>query len=93
MRTVKRVARIPDDHASHDHLNEQRPLQRPVPLGDSVAALYRAEIAAVQKEVKVASGARVVWGLVDGFLLYWDQVCYSFRFREPMTSFFLSFGL
>ncbi|KAH9993201.1 P-loop containing nucleoside triphosphate hydrolase protein [Russula vinacea] len=69
LRTVKRIARIPDDHSSHDHLNEQRP----VPLGDSVAARYKAEIAAVQKEVEVASGARVVWGLVDGFLLYWDQ--------------------
>ena len=78
LRTVKRIARIPDDHSSHDHLNEQRP----VPLGDSVAARYKAEIAAVQKEVEVASGARVVWGLVDGFLLYWDQVCYSFPIQS-----------
>ena len=78
LRTVKRIGRIPDDHASHDHLNEQRP----VPLSDAVAARCQAEIAAAQREAEVASGARVVWGLVDGFLLYWDQVyarlaCYS----------------
>ena len=42
----------------------------------------------MQKEVEDACGVRVVWGLVDGFLLYWDQVSFSFRFRELMTSFF-----
>ncbi len=51
-------------------------------LSDAVAARCQAEIAAAQREAEVASGARVVWGLVDGFLLYWDQVyarlaCYS----------------
>jgi hypothetical protein len=70
LRTVKRIARIPDDHSSHDHLNEQKH----VTLDDAVAARCKAEIAAVQEEVEAASGARVVWALVDGFLLYWDQV-------------------
>jgi nicotinamide/nicotinate riboside kinase len=70
LRTVKRIARIPDDHSSHDHLNEQTP----VPLDDTVAARWKAEIEAAQAEVEAASGARIVWGLVDGFLLYWDQV-------------------
>jgi len=69
LRTVKHIARIPDDHSSHDHLNEQKPTT----LSDSVAARCKAEIAAVQKEVEDAYGTRVVWGLVDGFLLYWDQ--------------------
>jgi len=70
LHTVKRIARLPDDHASHDHLNEQRP----VPLTDSVLARCKAEITVVQKEAEAGTGARVVWGLVDGFLLYWDQV-------------------
>jgi nicotinamide/nicotinate riboside kinase len=68
--TVKNIARIPDDHSSHDHLNEQKD----IPLDDAVAVRCKAEIAAVQEEVEAASGVRVVWGLVDGFLLYWDQV-------------------
>jgi nicotinamide/nicotinate riboside kinase len=72
LRTVKRTARLPDDHSSHDHLNEQKP----VLLGESLAARCKEEIARVQKEVEAASGVRVVWGLVDGFLLYWDPVRY-----------------
>lgn len=68
LRTVKRTARLPDDHTSHDHLNEQKPVE----LGDSLAARCKEELARVQKEVEAASGVRVVWGLVDGFLLYWD---------------------
>jgi len=27
----------------------------------------------MQKQVEAVTGERVVWGLVDGFLLYWDQ--------------------
>ncbi|KAH9015159.1 P-loop containing nucleoside triphosphate hydrolase protein [Lactarius pseudohatsudake] len=68
LRTVKRTARIPDDHSSHDHLNEQKPIQ----LGESLATRCKEEISRVQKEVEAASGVRVVWGIVDGFLLYWD---------------------
>ncbi|KAH9044212.1 P-loop containing nucleoside triphosphate hydrolase protein [Lactarius hengduanensis] len=68
LRTVKRTARIPDDHSSHDHLNEQKPVQ----LGESLATRCKAEISRVQKEVEAASGVRVAWGIVDGFLLYWD---------------------
>lgn len=41
------------------------------------------EIAAAQKEVEDAYGARVVWGIVDGFLLYWDQVRCSFPIQKP----------
>ena len=61
---------MPDDHTSHDHLNEQKPVE----LGESLATRFKEEIARVQKEVEAASGVRVVWGLVDGFLLYWDPV-------------------
>jgi len=68
LRTVKRTARLPDDHSSHDHLNQQPPVQ----LDESLAASCKEEIARVQKEVEAASGVRIVWGLVDGFLLYWD---------------------
>jgi hypothetical protein len=70
LRTVKRIARIPEDHSSHDHLNEQKH----VPLDEVVAARCKAEITKAQEEIEAASGTRVVWGLVDGFLLYWDQV-------------------
>ncbi len=28
----------------------------------------------MQREVEVTSDVHIVWGLMDGFLLYWDQV-------------------
>jgi len=62
--------------------------QKPTPLSSSVAARCKAEIEAVQKEVEDAYGARIVWGLVDGFLLYWDQVRYSFPTRKANDEFF-----
>jgi nicotinamide/nicotinate riboside kinase len=68
LRSVKRTARLPDGHSSHDHLNEQKHVE----IGESLAARCKEEIARVQKEVEAASGVRIVWGLVDGFLLYWD---------------------
>jgi nicotinamide/nicotinate riboside kinase len=79
LRTVKRIARIPEDHSSHDHLNEQKP----VPLDEAVAARCKAQIAKAQEEVEAASGTRVVWGLVDGFLLYWDQVEHNIFMPAP----------
>ncbi|KAH8983905.1 P-loop containing nucleoside triphosphate hydrolase protein [Lactarius hatsudake] len=45
---------------------------KPVQLGESLAARCKEEISRMQKEVEAASGVRVVWGIVDGFLLYWD---------------------
>lgn len=51
LHTIKRIPHIPDDHSSHDHLNEQWP----VLLGDLFAMWYKAKIMAVQKEVEVAS--------------------------------------
>jgi nicotinamide/nicotinate riboside kinase len=85
LRTVKRIARVPDDHSSHDHLNEQKL----VPFDDAVAARWKAEIAAAQAEAEAASGARIIWGLVDGFLLYWDQV----QHIPASCAFFLIHGL
>jgi len=42
-------------------------------LSDAVTVRCQVEITAMQREVEVASGVHVVWGFVDGFLLYWDQ--------------------
>ncbi|KAI0319579.1 P-loop containing nucleoside triphosphate hydrolase protein [Amylostereum chailletii] len=69
LHTVKRTARLPATHSSHDHLN----VQTPVPLDEPVAAHWRAELEKKQREVEEREGVRVVWGLVDGFLMYWDK--------------------
>ncbi|KAI0033444.1 P-loop containing nucleoside triphosphate hydrolase protein [Vararia minispora EC-137] len=69
LRTVKTSARIPHDHSSHDHLN----VQVPVPVESAIKERWRTRFQEVQKDTERAHGVRVVWALVDGFLLYWDK--------------------
>ncbi|KAH7923396.1 P-loop containing nucleoside triphosphate hydrolase protein [Leucogyrophana mollusca] len=68
LKDVKADGKIPPDHKSHDHLNEQKD----VPISDESFARLRAEFERIAEEKKSA-GEEVVWGLVDGFLLYWHQ--------------------
>ncbi|EPQ57636.1 P-loop containing nucleoside triphosphate hydrolase protein [Gloeophyllum trabeum ATCC 11539] len=68
LRSVKATGEIPPEHRSHDHLNEQRD----VPVRSETAQRWKAafEAAARAREEK---GERIVWALLDGFLLYWDK--------------------
>lgn len=70
LRNVKTEGGIPAGHSSHDHLNEQKE----IPVEGEVAAQWQAELVRAQAEVEKSDQVRVVWGLVDGFLLYWDSV-------------------
>ncbi|KAF9476378.1 P-loop containing nucleoside triphosphate hydrolase protein [Pholiota conissans] len=67
LKLVKRTGEIPPDHHSHDHLNEQKVIA----LSDAVRDRWRAEFEKLKKERTTSDDERVVWGLVDGFLLYW----------------------
>ncbi|THV06701.1 P-loop containing nucleoside triphosphate hydrolase protein [Dendrothele bispora CBS 962.96] len=66
LRHVKETGAIPVDHRSHDHLNEQKQ----VPLEDLVREQWKFVFENIQKKAE-ARGEKVIWGLVDGFLLYW----------------------
>ncbi|KIY71114.1 P-loop containing nucleoside triphosphate hydrolase protein [Cylindrobasidium torrendii FP15055 ss-10] len=66
LRTVKKTGIIPPEHYSHDHLNEQKD----IPVEDAVKEKWRKEFELI-KQRKSEEGVRIVWGLVDGFLLYW----------------------
>ena len=69
LREVKTSGRIPDTHKSHDHLNEQKA----VTLQAEVFDRWKKQFERIVQEAS-ASSEEVVWGLVDGFLLYWDDV-------------------
>ena len=60
---------IPPDHHSHDHLNEQKE----VPVSPGVIERWTEEFCAIEKE-KEEEGEKIVWVLLDGFLLYWYRV-------------------
>ncbi|KAF8973193.1 P-loop containing nucleoside triphosphate hydrolase protein [Flammula alnicola] len=67
LRHVKETGEIPPEHRSHDHLNEQKEVK----VEDVVRDKWRAEFEKLKNERTVSGDERVVWGLVDGFLLYW----------------------
>jgi len=65
LRHVKETGVIPPDHKSHDHLNEQKEIRLDPEAREKLIKDF--------EELKKANaaGEQVVWGLVDGFLLYW----------------------
>ncbi|KAJ7232773.1 hypothetical protein B0H12DRAFT_1144845 [Mycena haematopus] len=67
LREVKATGEIPADHRSHDHLNEQKDL----PIPDTVRDCWIARFESLRAKRAADGGDDVVWGLVDGFLLYW----------------------
>jgi hypothetical protein len=69
LQDVRSTGEIPPDHRSHDHLNEQKD----IPIGEEVAERWRRSFESLETEMK-GKGERVIWGLVDGFLLYWNEV-------------------
>lgn len=77
---IRETGVIPPEHYSHDHLNEQREVPVEQPLIDR----WRETFTKIQEEHEKA-GEKIVWVVVDGFLLYWDQV-YSviLRTRKPL---------
>lgn len=69
LRHVKETGEFPPDHRSHDHLNEQKE----VPVPRDVEERWKGVFEGL-KHARELEGERIVWGLVDGFLLYWNQV-------------------
>jgi len=60
--------KIPPEHYSHDHLNEQKE----VPVSPGVIERWAEEFRRIGEE-REKEGERVVWRLLDGFLLYWNR--------------------
>ena len=73
MTEVKSTGIIPGSHKSHDHLNEQKE----VPLNAEKFESWKARFEELRRNWE-ERGEEVIWGLVDGFLLYWDSVCRAF---------------
>ncbi|KAJ3511279.1 hypothetical protein NLJ89_g4196 [Agrocybe chaxingu] len=71
LRHVKQTGEIPPDHRSHDHLNEQKEIR----VDEEVRDRWVSEFERLKKE-RGEKGEKIVWGLVDGFLLYWHKIVY-----------------
>ncbi|KAF7321387.1 Fumarate reductase [Mycena kentingensis (nom. inval.)] len=78
LRKVHETGEIPADHRSHDHLNEQKD----IPISDTVRDQW------ISAFDELGRDSDVIWGLVDGFLLYWhpdviDQLDVRIFLRVP----------
>jgi len=64
LRHIKETGVIPPNHRSHDHLNEHREIK----VEEKVRKKWIKEFEAIKQD-----NERIIWGLVDGFLLYWNK--------------------
>lgn len=60
---------MPEGHSSHDHLNELDD----VAVDGSVLDRWRKRFEEMEGK-EAARGVRIVWYIIDGFVLYWDKV-------------------
>jgi nicotinamide/nicotinate riboside kinase len=67
LRHVKETGVIPPDHRSHDHLNEYEEVK----VDDKVREKWIKEFESIKQEKQESES--IIWGLVDGFLLYWNK--------------------
>lgn len=70
LRRVKKTGVIPPDHRSHDHLNEQKEVK----VEEKVREKWIKEFETIKQDHDKQDKPRIIWGLVDGFLLYWNKV-------------------
>src|SRR6266545_7304081 len=68
LRRLKQTGEIPNDHRSHDHLNEQKEIK----VDGEVREKWRQKFASLKKANE--GHEKVLWIFLDGFLLYWHKV-------------------
>jgi hypothetical protein len=74
---VRSQGSLPPLHNSHDHLNKQIE----VDVDSAVEARWREAFEKLTAD-KAGEGVELVWFIVDGFVLYWDEVRDSVRCLE-----------
>jgi len=69
LQKIRSTGNIPPDRRWQDYLTGQKD----VPVRDEIESRCRDLFAQLEVDMK-AEGVNIVWGVVDGFLLYWDKV-------------------
>lgn len=69
LKSVKENGAIPPDHRSQDCQDEKNKCA----LKDSAYRDLAVRFQRIEDEQQ-KKGIRIIWGLVDGFLMYWDHV-------------------
>ncbi|KAI6017556.1 hypothetical protein PISMIDRAFT_678292 [Pisolithus microcarpus 441] len=69
LESLKQDGRIPPDYIRNDPFNEQRDF----PVDAECYVKWKSHFEEVERRAREDHGIEIVWALVDGFLLYWDQ--------------------
>ncbi|KAG1873844.1 hypothetical protein F4604DRAFT_1925422 [Suillus subluteus] len=69
LRDVKSFGSIPPDHIGYDTWGDGRN----VPIDENKADAWKARFQDLEQHCLVSANTKVIWVLVDGFMLYWDQ--------------------
>ena len=73
LQDVKRIGSIPLDCISRGDWHEPGD----IPIDDNRVVTWKARFEDIKQHCLVAANTKVIWVLVEGFMLYWDQVCIS----------------
>ncbi|THU80704.1 P-loop containing nucleoside triphosphate hydrolase protein [Dendrothele bispora CBS 962.96] len=66
---LKRTGILPTDHQSYDHLNTTAS----VAVEDEIINNWKTRSEKLVSEHLAKHGEKVVWAIIDGFLMYWDE--------------------
>ncbi|KAF9523474.1 P-loop containing nucleoside triphosphate hydrolase protein [Crepidotus variabilis] len=67
LRQVKMDGVLPNNHQSQDYLSKQKVIH----VDEAVQRKWAIEFKRLEEENRVNGNEEIVWGLVEGFLLYW----------------------
>jgi nicotinamide/nicotinate riboside kinase len=70
---------IPPDHTSRDHLNEYKEIN----VDEEIREKWVKEFEQLKAGNK--SGEKVIWALIDGFLIYWHKARQSIELLDYMN--------
>jgi nicotinamide/nicotinate riboside kinase len=71
LQDVKRTGSIPLNRISRDDWHKPGD----IPIDDNKAVTWKARFEDIKQHCLVAANIKVIWVLVEGLKLYWDQVC------------------
>ncbi|TFK22411.1 P-loop containing nucleoside triphosphate hydrolase protein [Coprinopsis marcescibilis] len=66
---LRKTGELPGDHQSFDSFNETGP----VPIDDDVVKSWKEKSEKLAGEYLEKRNEKIVWVLIDGFLMYWDE--------------------
>jgi nicotinamide/nicotinate riboside kinase len=73
LQDVKRTGSIPLDHIGPDDCYDVGD----IPIDENRAVEWKSRFGDLKQRCLVAANVEVIWVLVEGFMLYWNQVCDS----------------